>query len=431
MTRKLPLKLIFLIIILRTPTVSEAICSCYRTSWWTCQNMDLIGIPRDLPKSMSHLHLGGPPLPVLIGSVCGQIAGIALIAVVIIAALYKRRTGNPLFKLDHNTFVFGRHTKNVKDTDNHQDQIGQGQSQAITESNTSTITECNTIIITESNTNTITESNTNTITESNKNTITESNTDTITESNTSTITESNTSTITESNTSTITESNTNTITESDTNTITESNTSTITESNTNTITESNTNTITESNTNTITESNTSTITESNTSTITESNTNTITESNTNTITESNTNTTSTVHVVTSGYDQTEQCQAQVINETLDAKNKSYGTGTTASQVNPMHKVVAQSQATTESLDAKNISYGTGPTASERNSFYKVEAFTESYTNITSSLMTSGHDQTGQGQSLAITESLDARNVCYDTAPAASQLNSLYANVEIP
>ncbi|KAI8491810.1 Bax inhibitor 1 [Branchiostoma belcheri] len=373
MTRKLPLKLIFLIIILRTPTVSEAICSCYRTSWWTCQNMDLIGIPRDLPKSMSHLHLGGPPLLVLIGSVCGQIAGIALIAVVIIAALYKRRTGNPLFKLDHNTFVFGRHTKNVKDTDNHQDQIGQGQSQAITESNTSTITECNTIIITESNTNTITESNTSTITESNTNTITESNT--------------------------------------------------------NTITESNTNTITESNTNTITESNTSTITESNTSTITESNTSTITESNTNTITESNT--TSTVHMVTSGYDQTEQGQAQAINETLDAKNKSYGTGTTASQVNLMHKVVAQSQAITETLDARNMSYGTGPTASERNSFYKVEAFTESYTNITSSLMTSGHDQTGQGQSLASTESLDARNVCYDTAPAASQLNSLYSNVEIP
>ncbi|KAI8480218.1 Bax inhibitor 1 [Branchiostoma belcheri] len=40
-------------------------------------------------------------------------------------------------------------------------------------------------------------------------------------------------------------------------------------------------------------------------------------------------------------------------------------------------------------------------------------------------MTSGHDQTWQGQSETITESLDARNLSYGTGPTASHLNSLY------
>ncbi|KAI8482336.1 Bax inhibitor 1 [Branchiostoma belcheri] len=115
-------------------------------------------------------------------------------------------------------------------------------------------------------------------------------------------------------------------------------------------------------------------------------------------------------------DQTGQGQPQAETESLDVRNLSYGTGQTASQQNSVYKVVTQSQtitntiatvmasgdvqtgqgqyqAITESLDARNLSYGTVPTASQLNSVYK-----------TATVMTSGQDQTVRGQSQAITES---------------------------
>eukprot|EP00058_Branchiostoma_floridae_P005196 XP_002590684.1 hypothetical protein BRAFLDRAFT_89485 [Branchiostoma floridae] len=129
------------------------------------------------------------------------------------------------------------------------------------------------------------------------------------------------------------------------------------------------------------------------------------------ITKSNTIT--TANLVTSGHDQqyssvdtqqdhTDQGQSQAVTESLDARNRSYGTGPTASQPNSLYKCVGQSQAVTESLDARNRSYGTGPTASQPNSLYKCV-----------------------GQSQAVTESLDARNRSYGTEPTSPQPSRLY------
>ncbi|XP_019617118.1 PREDICTED: uncharacterized protein LOC109464555 [Branchiostoma belcheri] len=124
------------------------------------------------------------------------------------------------------------------------------------------------------------------------------------------------------------------------------------------------------------------------------------------VNECNTHTTATV--VASGHDQTGQGHSQT--------NTESSTNTTATVMASGHDQTGQgqSQANTESLDARNASYGTGPTDSQLNSLYK-----------TTTIMTSGHDQTGQGQSQTITESWDARHLFYGTGPVASQLNSLY------
>ncbi|KAI8498299.1 Leucine-rich repeats, typical (most populated) sub-containing protein [Branchiostoma belcheri] len=140
--------------------------------------------------------------------------------------------------------------------------------------------------------------------------------------------------------------------------------------------------------------------------------------------------------IANSHDNAGQGQSQVVAESLDVRNLSYGTGPTASQQNSVYKVVTQTQtaantatvttsgnvqtgqgqyqAITESLDARNLCYGTGPTDSQLNSVYRTET-----------VMTSGHDQTGQGQYEAITASLDARNLSYGTGPTASQINSVY------
>ncbi|KAI8497202.1 hypothetical protein Bbelb_251510 [Branchiostoma belcheri] len=103
------------------------------------------------------------------------------------------------------------------------------------------------------------------------------------------------------------------------------------------------------------------------------------------ITESNTNTTATV--VASGHDQTGQGQSQANTETLDATNLSYGTGLTVSQLNSLYK-------TTTVMASGHDQIGQGQS----------QTITESNTNTTATVMASGHDQTGQGQSQAITES---------------------------
>ncbi|KAI8514169.1 Bax inhibitor 1 [Branchiostoma belcheri] len=139
----------------------------------------------------------------------------------------------------------------------------------------------------------------------------------------------------------------------------------------------------------------------------------------------------TATVMTSGHDQTGQGQSQAITRSLDVSNLSYGTDLTASQQSALYKDVTQCHATTdtaivmtsghdqtgqgqyqaitETLDARNLSYGTGPTATQQISLNEAISNSQTITN-TAFVMTSGHDQTGQGQYQAITESLDTRNL---------------------
>ncbi|KAI8514856.1 Bax inhibitor 1 [Branchiostoma belcheri] len=99
-----------------------------------------------------------------------------------------------------------------------------------------------------------------------------------------------------------------------------------------------------------------------------------------TITESNTNTAS---VITNGYDQTGQDQLQAVTESVDAGNIFYGTGPTASQLNSLyenqqdHTGQGQPQTITESSDEGNASCGTGPTASQLNTLYENVAWNPS------------------------------------------------------
>ncbi|KAI8480539.1 Bax inhibitor 1 [Branchiostoma belcheri] len=88
----------------------------------------------------------------------------------------------------------------------------------------------------------------------------------------------------------------------------------------------------------------------------------------------------------------------------------------------------QSETITESLDARNLSYGTGPTASHLNSLY-----------TTATEMTSRHDQTRQGQSETITKSntnttavmTSVTNLSLNEVLAALQENPMYVDVTIP
>ncbi|KAI8522201.1 hypothetical protein Bbelb_019550 [Branchiostoma belcheri] len=57
-----------------------------------------------------------------------------------------------------------------------------------------------------------------------------------------------------------------------------------------------------------------------------------------------------------------------------------------------------------------------------------QTITESNTNTKATVMASGDDQTGNGQSQAVTESLDVRNLSYGTGQTASQQNSVYKAV---
>ncbi|KAI8484575.1 Leucine-rich repeats, typical (most populated) sub-containing protein [Branchiostoma belcheri] len=164
--------------------------------------------------------------------------------------------------------------------------------------------------------------------------------------------------------------------------------------------------------------------------------------------ESSTNNTATV--MTSGHDQTGQSQSQANIQSLKVGSLSNNKVLAALQPNPMYVDVktlpkddastdiansndqtgkGQSQAVTESLDVRNLSYGTGPTGSQQNSVYKAVTQSQTITN-TAVVMTCGNVQTGQGQYQAITESLDARNLSYGTGPTASQLNSVYRTATV-
>ncbi|KAI8500278.1 Bax inhibitor 1 [Branchiostoma belcheri] len=123
------------------------------------------------------------------------------------------------------------------------------------------------------------------------------------------------------------------------------------------------------------------------------------------------------------HDQTGQGQSQAITES----NRN----TTAAVIISDHDQTGQGQsrANAELFDVRNLSYGTIPTASQLNSLYKAETDSQTITN-TATVMTSDDDQTGQGQSQANSESLDARNSFYGTKQTSSQLNSLYKRATV-
>eukprot|EP00058_Branchiostoma_floridae_P021811 XP_002607301.1 hypothetical protein BRAFLDRAFT_88251 [Branchiostoma floridae] len=129
------------------------------------------------------------------------------------------------------------------------------------------------------------------------------------------------------------------------------------------------------------------------------------------ITESNTNTTAAV--VASGSDH----QYEYINQ-----HKQTGQG--------------QSQTTTKSLGARNQSYDTGPTTSQLNSLYKAgqieyQPIIKPNTNTTAAVVTIGDDQAEQGQSQFITTDLVVGNLSHNDILAALQPNPMYTVILSP
>ncbi|KAI8503778.1 Bax inhibitor 1 [Branchiostoma belcheri] len=340
------------------------------------------------------------PLPVLISSVCGSVAGIVVIGITI---WYKTRARHPPLALNPNS-VFGNKTTATETTsdddhpyeqgDNRHDQTGQRQSQAITESNTNT-TET---VITSADDQTGQGQSQTSVDDSQYEDI---------DAPCVKTRRAQSQAITESNIKT-------------------------------------------------------------TATVMASGQDQTGQGQSQAIVESNTNTTATVS--TSGDDQTGQGQCQAVTESLDARNLLYGTEPTASEHNCVYKAVTQSQTITntavvmtsghdqtgqsqyvaiaESLDERNISYGTGLTASQLNSQYKTatvmtsghdntrqgqsQANTGSNTNTTATVMASGHDQTGQGQSQTNTQSPTVANLSRnEVLIAALQPNPMYTDVGTP
>eukprot|EP00058_Branchiostoma_floridae_P015988 XP_002601476.1 hypothetical protein BRAFLDRAFT_102159 [Branchiostoma floridae] len=138
--------------------------------------------------------------------------------------------------------------------------------------------------------------------------------------------------------------------------------------------------------------------------------------------------------IDSHHDQTGQGKSQAITE--------YNVNTTAA-VTVSGRSQTEDQLITEALGTKRpqCSTLTDVPNSKLNTLYKdvgqYQAIAKSNTNTTAAVVTSGldhqyeninkHDQTGPGQSHAITEPVDDRNLSYGTGKTASQLNSLYAN----
>ncbi|KAI8498022.1 hypothetical protein Bbelb_239660 [Branchiostoma belcheri] len=428
MGRKLQHVVIFLLIILKEPNMPGAnySCepshclkepnmldtSCAPSSCW-CRRKGLTSIPPDLPPSIESLELRNKPettlsspIPVLIGSVYGPVAGIVLMGTIIVTVWYKKSTRNPPLGLNPN--VVGGNTNAVisVSTSSHDNQYktGQGQAQANIQSpkaanlsdmlaalkpnamyagnetlpNNPTIRHCNEQTG-QGQSQAITESNTNTTA-----TVMTSGHDQTGQGQSQVITESNTNTTATEMTSGHDQTGKG---KCQTNSTT---TCTVMTSGHNRPGQGQSQTITESNTNRTTTEMTSGDDQTE-----QGQSQAITESSTNTAT-----------VMTSGHDQTEQGQSQAITES----NRN----TTATEMTSVddHQY--------EDIDNPCVKTGRGQS----------QAITESNTNTTGIVMTSGHDQTGQGQSQTNTETLDARNLSYGTGPTVSQLNSLYKTTTV-
>ncbi|KAI8500282.1 hypothetical protein Bbelb_218480 [Branchiostoma belcheri] len=516
--------LIILLIILKDPNTPEADCSC-EPSHCDCTNRNLTIIPQGLPTSIRRLdltvnsknwpngtvsyryhwcfkrnagsmpmarHAGrankagiatptpfltitpdkpeisssnksspSPSLPVLITSICVPVVGAVLIVTFILTIWNKRRTRDPLFRLDPNVVVsgHGRRTKRAvcvmasgddhqyEDIDNPRVKTGQGQSQANTESNTNTTAT----VLTSDDDNQYEDIDNPRVKTG------QGQSQTNTESKTN-----NTATVMASGNDQTGQGQSQANTESDTNT-----TSTVMTSGHDQAWQGQSQANTESNTNTtatamasgddhqyedidnplrvktgqgqcqaFTESKTN-----NTATVMASGHDQAWQGQSQANTESNTNTTATVMasgdvhqyedidnprvktgqgqskantrsptiaklsrnkilaLMTKDHGQTRQIQPQVISESvLEAGNVSYGAEPTASQPNSLYKVVAPSQAITDNMAAI---VATGYDQAEQS---QSQTITESNTDTTCTVVTSGNGQTGQGQSQAITES---------------------------
>eukprot|EP00058_Branchiostoma_floridae_P017150 XP_002602638.1 hypothetical protein BRAFLDRAFT_81918 [Branchiostoma floridae] len=312
----------------------------------------LLAITSDKPEIRSSHELS-PNLPnaVLIASICGSIAGIILIGSIILTIWCKRRTSHPPLGLKNvSVMVSGQNDYENKD----HDQTGQGQSQAITESNTNSAAA----VMTSGHYHQYEDK------------------------------DKQHSLTSQGQSKAITESNTNTTV------------SAVLSGHDHQYED------------------------------VDKQHNQIGQGQSQATTKLNTNTTAAV--VSSGHDQQYEDMAPQHNQTGQDQSQAI----TKSNTNPKATVVASGhdhqyknmdsqtgqdnpQAITNSFDARNLSYGSGPTASQLNSLY---------TNTTAVVEASSYDQAGQGQSQAVTESLDTGNMSYGTGPTASQLNSLY-NVE--
>ncbi|KAI8487834.1 hypothetical protein Bbelb_342820 [Branchiostoma belcheri] len=165
------------------------------------------------------------------------------------------------------------------------------------------------------------------------------------------------------------------------------------------------------------------------------------------ISKSNTNATATI--MASIHDQTGQGQSHADQKFQEVRSLSHNKVLAALKPNPMYADVGaplkgqttkgQSLSHNEMLAAlkPNAMYAgvgtslTSQTASDHDQTGQgqSQAITESNTNPKATVMTSIYNQTGQGQSQAITESLDDRNLSYGTGLTAYETNSHYAYVD--
>ncbi|CAH1233906.1 Hypp848 [Branchiostoma lanceolatum] len=146
------------------------------------------------------------------------------------------------------------------------------------------------------------------------------------------------------------------------------------------------------------------------------------------------------------HDQTGQGQCQVNTESSCARNKSYGTGPSASQLNSMYKCVGQYQAiitsnkdtnTTAAVVASGLDHQHGNIDQHIKAGQgQSQTNSRSNTNTTAAAVVSSgqdhqyedmnqHDQTGQGQSQAIAES----NTNTTAAVVASGHNHQYEDID--
>ncbi|KAI8508040.1 hypothetical protein Bbelb_142800 [Branchiostoma belcheri] len=398
MVRKLAHVLIFLLIILKEPNMPEAAdCSCKPSPVCKCPGMGLTSIPQNLPTSIVDLDLKYNLITtvdqsLLLRVVSSTVCSIALIGGTIFVVWCKRRIGHPPLGLNPNvvggitntaiSVMADVHDNQQEDIDRNCDQTEQGRSQASTESKTNT-----TAAVLASGDDQTGQAQSPTIANLSRNKVPALKPDFVCTLYVSSMyadaeTTPKSAGIVSSHDQTrqdqshaITESNTNTtcaaVASGDDQTGRDQSHAII-DSNTNTTCAAvasgddhhyedvdnhrvQSQAITESNTNT-------------TCAAVASGDDQTGRDQSHAITESNTNT--TCAAVASGDDQTGRDQSHAITES----NTNTTFATVASGEDHHYEDVdnhrVQSQATTESLAARNLSYGTGSTSSQLNSLYK-------------------------------------------------------------